>query len=94
MFVAMADIRLKPGVEEDFARSFSNANAELSRCEGFAGRRLLKSGDGSYRVVVEHDSRDTFEKMRQSGVHAKWHDEMTSFMAQAPSPRFFQVVAQ
>ena len=94
MFVAIVDIQLKPGVEEDFAKSFANANTDLSQCDGFVNRRLLKSGDGSFRIVVEHDSRDTFEKMHQSDVHAKWHGEMISFMAQMPSPRFFQVVAQ
>ena len=94
MFVAIVDIQLKPGVEQDFIKSFTNANADLSQCDGFIGRRLLKSGDGSFRIVVEHTSRDTFEKMHQSDVHTKWHGEMTSFMAQMPSPKFFQVVAQ
>ncbi len=94
MFVAIVDVRLKQGAEDDFARSFSDANAELSGCEGFVQRRLLKSGDGSFRIIVEHDSRDTFERMHQSGVHAKWHGKMISYMAEPPSPRFFQVVVQ
>ncbi len=94
MFVAMVDIKLKAGVEDDFARSFSDANAELSGCEGFIGRRLLRSGDGSLRILVEHDSRDTFEKMHKIDAHARWHGRMTSYMAEAPLPRFFQVVAK
>ena len=94
VFVAIVDIKLKSGVEDDFARSFSDANAELSKCDGFLNRRLLKSGDGSLRIVVEHQTRDTFEKMHQSDIHAKWHEKMTSFMEQMPSPRFYKVVAQ
>lgn len=93
MFVAIADISLRPGVEDEFVRSFSDANAEMSGCEGFVSRRLLKSGDGSFRIVVEHDSRETFERMHQSDVHAKWHATMTSYMERPPSPRFFRVVA-
>ena len=94
MFVAIVDIRLKQGVEEDFAKSFSCANAELSKCEGFVSRRLLRAGDGSLTIVVEHDSRKTFESMHQSDIHAKWHKEMVSFMVEPPSPRFFQVIAE
>lgn len=95
MFVAIVDIRLRPGADEDgFVRLFSDANAELSGCEGFVSRRLLRSGDGSLRVVVEHDSRETFERMHRTDVHARWHQRMTSHMAEPPSPRFFQVVAQ
>lgn len=94
MFVAIADVRLKAGAEEEFARSFAEANAELSECEGFVGRRLLKSGDGSLRIIVEHDSRETFEGMHRSDAHARWHEKMTSYMEQPPQPKFFQVIAQ
>jgi len=93
MFVAIADISLRPGAEDEFVRSFSDANADLSGCAGFVARRLLKSGDGSFKVIVEHDSRETFEKMHQSDVHSKWHGIMTTYMERPPSPRFFQVVA-
>lgn len=94
MFIAIVDIQLKAGVEDDFAKSFAEANTELGLCEGFQSRRLLKSGDGSYRIIVEHDNRDTFEKMHQTPVHAKWHAQMTAFMSEMPAPRFFKVVAQ
>ncbi len=94
MFIAIVDIQLKPGAEKNFEKSFSDANVELCQCEGFVSRRLLKSGDGSFRIIVEHDSRDTFEKMHQSQIHAKWHKQMTFHMAQMPTPRFYQVVAQ
>ena len=95
MFVAIVDIRVKPGQEGEFERSFSDANAELSACSGFVARRLLRSADGSsLRIIVEHDSRETFEAMHRSDVHAKWHARMTSHMEQAPVPRFFKVVAQ
>ncbi len=94
MFVAIAEVYLKDGAEGDFVGSFADANAELSECEGFVGRRLLKSGDGSFRILVEHDSRETFERMHQGDIHAKWHKVMISHMARAPSPRFYTVVAQ
>ena len=94
MFVAIVDIALKPGTEPDFTRAFLDSNKEISKSDGFVCRRLLKSGDGSLRVMVEYDSREEFEKMHQGEIHEKWHKILTSHMSKMPSPRFFQVVAQ
>ena len=79
MFVAIVDICLKAGVEDDFTKSPS-ANAKLCQCAGFVNRRLLKSGDGSFRIL-EHDSQDTFEKM-QSAIHVTWPKQINLFYDQ------------
>lgn len=94
MFVAIVDIRLKPGAEDAFLQAFSDSNAEISKTVGFVGRRLLKSGDGSLRVLVEYDSREAFERMHQGEIHTKWHKILTSHMSQMPAPKFYQIVAQ
>ena len=62
MFVMMADVQLKEGMEEDFKNWFSESNKILSPFPGFVSRRFLKSNDGSYRIIVEHESKETFIK--------------------------------
>ena len=60
MFVMIADVSLKEGAEDDFKSWFSESNKVLSGFPGFVSRRFLKSADGSYRIIVEHESKETF----------------------------------
>lgn len=92
MFVMMADIRLKEGAEADFARWFSESNKALAGCEGFVSRRLLKGNDGGYRIMVEHESKETFVKMHNSPEHENLHPAGHSFMEGEPQRRTFTVV--
>ena len=39
---------------------FQNQIRSLSSFPGFVSRKFLKSTDGSYRIVVEHESKDNF----------------------------------
>lgn len=94
MFIAIADIKLKEGVESDFQKWFSESNKTLSKFDGFIMRRLLGAPDGSHRILVEHQSKDTFEKMHNSDEHAKLHGTAISFMAQPPIPKFYTVLAE
>ena len=72
MFVMIVDIQLKDGAEDDFKNWFSESNRTLSSFPGFVSRKFLKSTDGSYRIVVEHESKDTFVKMHNSPEHEKF----------------------
>ncbi len=94
MFVMMADIQLKEGAEDDFKSWFSESNKVLSRFPGFVSRRFLKSADGSYRIIVEHESKETFIKMHQSPEHEKLHPKGHSFMSADPVRKSFTVAAQ
>ncbi len=94
MFVMMADIQLKEGVEDDFKSWFSESNKVLSSFPGFVSRRFLKSADGSYRIIVEHESKETFIKMHQSPEHEKLHPKGHSFMSADPVRKTFTVAAQ
>jgi len=60
MFVMMADVQLKEGAEDDFKSWFSESNKILSNFPGFVSRRFLKSVDGSYRIIVEHEKQGDF----------------------------------
>jgi heme-degrading monooxygenase HmoA len=93
MFVVIAEIQLKEDIEPEFKQWFEEANQTLSKLEGFVSRRLLKSSDGIYRIVVEHQSKETFEKMHQSQEHEKLHAKAITFMARPPSPSFYNVIA-
>ena len=62
MFVMIADVQLKDGAEDDFKSWFSESNKVLSNFPGFVSRKFLKSADGSYRIVVEHESKETLSK--------------------------------
>ena len=94
MFVMIADVSLKEGAEDDFKSWFSESNKVLSSFPGFVSRRFLKSADGSYRIIVEHESKETFIKMHQSPEHEKLHLKGHSFMSADPVRKTFIVVAQ
>jgi len=94
MFVMIADVQLKEGAEDDFKSWFSESNKVLSSFPGFVSRRFLKSADGSYRIIVEHESKETFIKMHQSAEHEKLHPKGHSFMSADPGRKTFTVVAQ
>ena len=89
----MADIKLKEGLESDFKEWFSESNKVLSKLDGFVSRKLLKSTDSTLRILVEHQSKDTFEKMHNSEDHAKLHATAVTFMEQPPMPKFHNVIA-
>ena len=93
MFVVIADIKLKNGVEREFKKWFSESNKTLSKQEGFVSRRLLESPDGSHRIIVEHQNMQTFEAMHQSQEHAKLHSEAITFMESPPIPKIYNVIS-
>ncbi len=95
MFVMMADIQLRDGIEDDFKEWFSESNRILSKFPGFISRRLLQSSNNnSYRVIVEHETRESFVQMHQSPEHEKVHPVGRSFMTSDPARETFSVVAK
>ena len=102
MFVMMADIQLKEGADDDFRQWFAESNKALSGFPGFVSRRLMSRADGgkgvggagAYRIVVEHESRDTFIRMHQSPEHQKIHPKGHSFMSAEPMRSAFEVAVQ
>ncbi len=94
MFVMIADIQLKEGVEEDFKKWFVESNKSLCNFPGFISRKFLKSSDGNYRILVEHESKETFIKMHQSPEHEKVHPIGHSFMSADPQRKTYTVAAE
>ncbi|AIC16038.1 antibiotic biosynthesis monooxygenase family protein [Nitrososphaera viennensis] len=85
VFVAIADIELKKGKEEEFKKWFLQSNRVLARQDGFIARKLLKSPNGSqHRIMVIMESKEAFAKMHTTSEHAKLHTEALAFMARPP----------
>ena len=93
MFVIMADVLLKESTESKFKVWFSESNKILSKADGFVSRRLLKSPDGSYRILLQHQSKDTFEKMIDSKEHKKLNAVAVTFMIKSPTRMLYEVLA-
>ena len=89
MFIMMADVQLKDGAENDFKTLFSESNKVLSPFPGFVSRRFLKSPDASYRIIVEHETQETFMTMIQSPEHQEFHPKLHSFMSAEPVKKMF-----
>ena len=94
MFVMIAEVSLKEGAEDDFKSWLSETNKVLSHFPGFVSRKFLESPDGSYRIIVEHESKETFIKMHQSPEHEKLHPQGHSFMSADPVRKTFTVAAE
>jgi heme-degrading monooxygenase HmoA len=93
MFVIMADVLLKESTKSEFKVWFSESNKILSKADGFVSRRLLKSPDGSYRILLQHQSKDTFEKMIDSEEHKKLNAVAVTFMIKSPTRMLYEVLA-
>ena len=94
MFVMMADVQLKEDTEDDFKTLFSESNKILSSFPGFVSRRFLKSIDGTYRIIVEHETKETIMTMIQSPEHQEFHPKLHSFMSTEPMKKLFTVSAE
>jgi len=92
MLVVISDVELKSGAESELMKLFAEQKKILSKIDGFVSRRLLKSVDGKYKIIVEHQSKETFQKMTQCPEHKKIHDETVPFMESHPKPKIFEVV--
>ena len=80
MFVALIDISLTRGTEDEFVRYIKETNVILSKIDGFISRRLLRSHDGSYRILVEHESQETFQAMHKNPEHDKVRAKLFEFI--------------
>jgi heme-degrading monooxygenase HmoA len=84
VFVALADIELKKGSEEEFAVWFSQSNRILAKQDGFIARKLLRAPNGSYLIMVIMTSKEAFAKMHTTSEHSKLHSEAREYMSRPP----------
>ena len=93
MFVAVVEIELKKGMEEEFKKWVGDSNKDLSKFDGFINRRLLQSRAGKHLILVEFESLEKFEKMHQTQEHHQIQSKGHSMMETPPTPMFYNVIS-
>ena len=74
MHIAIARFPAVPAErDKDFREWFAWSNDQLRTMVGLRGRRLLRSPDGSYTALVEHDSASSFAAMRKAEAISMIH---------------------
>jgi len=79
--------------EEAFEEWFAWSNEQLSDTPGLLGRRLLRSADGAYAALVEHESAGSLEAMHSAPVVAEVHARLGAIVAQPPSATRYELVS-
>lgn len=93
MFIAIVDITLKKEKVSDFKKWFSDSNRIIEKFDGYISRKLLESSDGTHRILVEFENKDSFVRMHQSPEHSKLHEQIDAFMEKPPTRKMYDVVA-
>jgi heme-degrading monooxygenase HmoA len=94
MFIVTAEIQVKKGSEDEFKKWIKESNAELSKFEGFVRRRLLESNTGKNVILVEFETKESFETMHKTPEHFRIQSKGHSYMEGLPKPTFYQVVSE
>lgn len=94
MFVAIAQFSQVPTErEEDFEAWFVWSNDRLRSVDGLEGRRLLRTADGTYAALVEHESAATFATMQVTEVAWQVHSRLREVLGEEPQATTYEVVA-
>ena len=94
MVIAIADIKVKPGLEDKFKAWVAESNNTVSKFDGFVSRRMLRGSDGSLRVMVEFEGARQFRAMRESKEHQSVHRQATGFLNEPPAPVIYEVISE
>ncbi|MGI0047049.1 MAG: antibiotic biosynthesis monooxygenase family protein [Nitrosotalea sp.] len=92
MFVVVAEVQLKKGMEDEFKKWITESNQDLAKFDGFVNRRLLATRTGKHAILVEFENQEKFEKMHQTQEHSRIQSKGHSYMESAPKPVFYNVV--
>lgn len=93
MFVAIVEIQVKRGQENEFKDWFNESNKDFTKFDGFIRRRLLESSTGKNIVIVEFENQEKFEKMHQTQEHKQMQAKGHSMMESSPKPSFYNVIS-
>lgn len=94
MYIALIDIELKDNKEDEFKAWIAETNKVLSKLPGFVSRRLVKSDNGKYRLIVEFTDKESHVKIHQTKEHDEIHKQLMSFLSKPPLPNFYHVISQ
>jgi heme-degrading monooxygenase HmoA len=94
MFIAIARFPEVPTVREaEFRAWFAWSNDQLRDVEGLQGRRLLRTDDGGYTALVEHDSAESFAAMHATDAASRVHAQLGELLLEGPAASTYEVVA-
>jgi len=94
MYIALIDIELKDGKEDEFKDWITESNKVLLKLPGFVSRRLIKSDNGKYGLVVEFIDKESHAKIHQTKEHDEIRRQLMNYLKKPPLPNFYQVISQ
>jgi heme-degrading monooxygenase HmoA len=83
---------VREGKDEEFREWFEWSNGVYASFAGFISRRLLRSKEGAYVGLVEHESEETFMAMHLSPERQKSWEKVESLLQGSPVPTFYSVI--
>ena len=94
MFVSMVQFpAIKIGKEEDFKAWFSWANSEFGKFPGFIRRSLLEPEQGgNYAAIIEMNSKEDFQKMHSSPIHAEVAQKAAPLLDGSGASVFYKIL--
>ena len=93
MFVNLIQFpAVKEGRDEEFRAWFEWSNEVYASFDGFISRRLLRSTEGAYFGLVEHESDETFMAMHLSPERQKAWEKVEPLLQGSPIPTFYDVI--
>ena len=94
MFIALArfpDVAAQ--IDEEFREWFVWSNEMVTDIAGLKRRRLLRTPEGAYAALVEHDSAETFAAMHTTEAAAQIQSALRRILTKAPEATQYEVVA-
>ena len=93
MHIAIARFPTVPAErDKDFRDWFAWSNDQLRETAGLKARRLLCAADGSYTVLVEHESASTFAAMHTAEAVSMIHQGLGQILNDGPVATKYEVV--
>lgn len=95
MFIALVRFPEVPTDRDvDFQDWFTWSSQQLAGAEGLRSRRLLRSPDGQYSALVEHESAATFAAMHAAPIVARIQARLLHIVPEQPHSTQFHVIAE
>lgn len=94
MYVAIIDMPLREEKEMEFKTWINQTNQILSKQPGFINRRLAKSEDGKYIIIVEFADKESHHKIHRTPEHHQISMQLMGFLKQGPSRKFYDIISQ
>lgn len=95
MFIALVRFPDIPNDrDDDFGDWFTWSNQQLAGTDGLHSRRLLRSTNGHYAALVEHESAASFAAMHAAPVVAQIQARLHQIVPESPHATQFNVVIE